>query len=396
MNQVINFVMATPHYYLSCRGFAFCPIPQIFSSAFNFKSPCLGHKIHRTPSCLSLFGAIDFFKISCWRNWSPQRQFQHLQNPLFHPNRFCGGSLEIVAKMNDLMTKSFLSYVELKKQAMKDLEAEPDIEMGQLEASDEQNLSRFFEEVAAIKADMEEITNFLIDIRTLNEEAKSTHSVKILRGFRDRISSDMVAVRRKAKLIKTKLESLDQSNTANRILSDAYKDGSPVDRTRFSVTNGLRVKLRGMMNDFQSLREQILKEHKEELKRGHYNATGVEPSEEAIEKMISGGNLIQSFEGKLPELAMENQERNEAVKELQKSLKELHQLFLDMAVMVETQGEKINDIEENVARAGDYVNGGTKKLQSAKQMKRKSKWVSWIGIVLLIFVLICLIPILAK
>jgi syntaxin 1B/2/3 len=48
--------------------------------------------------------------------------------------------LQILAKMNDLMTKSFLSYVDLKKQAQKDIEAN-------LEDSDEPNLSQFFQEV---------------------------------------------------------------------------------------------------------------------------------------------------------------------------------------------------------------------------------------------------------
>ena len=40
------------------------------------------------------------------------------------------------------MTKSFLSYVDLKKQAMKDLESEPDLEMGKLDPADEQNLNQ--------------------------------------------------------------------------------------------------------------------------------------------------------------------------------------------------------------------------------------------------------------
>ncbi|CBI37660.3 unnamed protein product, partial [Vitis vinifera] len=120
--------------------------------------------------------------------------------------------------MNDLMTKSFLSYVELKKQAMKDLESEPDIEMGKLDPTDEQNLTNFFEEVGAIKTDMEEIVNLLLDLQDLNEESKSTHSAKVLRGLRDRINSDMVTILRKAKNIKARLGSLDQSNIDNRIL----------------------------------------------------------------------------------------------------------------------------------------------------------------------------------
>ncbi|KAG8368225.1 hypothetical protein BUALT_Bualt15G0023000 [Buddleja alternifolia] len=295
--------------------------------------------------------------------------------------------------MNDLMTKSFLSYVDLKKQAMKDLESGPDIEMGQLDPADEKNLSRFFEEVGAIKADMEEITNLLLDLQDLNTETVSTQSSKILRGLRDRINSDIVTVLRKAKIIKTRLEMLDKSNIANRSVSADYREGSPIDRTRISVTNGLRVKLKEIMNDFQFLREKIVAEHKEGLKRRYYSATGEQASDEMIEKMITGGGPVSVFEGK-GELVVENQERNEAVKEIQRSLVELHQVFLDMAVMVETQGEQMNNIEQNVVNAGSYIKGGTKELDRAKQLKQRRTWACWIGAVVLVFLLICLIAIL--
>ncbi|KAK6938125.1 Target SNARE coiled-coil homology domain [Dillenia turbinata] len=285
------------------------------------------------------------------------------------------------------MTKSFLSYVDLKKQAMKDLE-EPDIEMGQLNHQEEQNLSLFFEEVSGIKSDMEEITNLLLDLQDLNEQSKSTLSAKVLRGLKDRINSDMVNILRKAKMIKAKLESLDRSNKANRSISNAYKEGSPIDRTRMSVTNGLRVKLRDMMNDFQSLREQMGKDHKEAMKRRYYNATGEEPSEEMVEKMIYGQVEIEG-EG---DFVKETKERNEAVKDIQKSLTELHQVFLDMAVMVETQGEKMETIEQNMNSAGAYVSDGTKELVKAKKLKdQRRKWACLIGGLLLVLLLICLI-----
>lgn len=306
-------------------------------------------------------------------------------------DKFPGGYSQTSVKMNDLMTKSFLSYVELKKQAMKDLESEPDIEMGKLDPTDEQNLTNFFEEVGAIKTDMEEIVNLLLDLQDLNEESKSTHSAKVLRGLRDRINSDMVTILRKAKNIKARLGSLDQSNIDNRSISAAYKEGSPIDRTRMSVTNGLRIKLRDMMNDFQSLRDQIVKDHKECLKRRYFNATGEEPSEEVVEKMILGGGQVNVFDGKA-DLVMENQERHEALKEIQRSLTELHQVFLDMAVLVERQGEEVNDIEQNVAQAGDYISEGTKKLDSAKQLKKRSmKWTYCLGALIFVLILICLI-----
>lgn len=303
------------------------------------------------------------------------------------------GILVSLKKMNDLMTKSFLSYVDLKKQAMIDSESGPDIEMGQLDPADERNLTQFFDEVGAIKADMDEITHLLGDLQDLNDETKSAHSPNVLRGLRDRINSDMVAVLRKAKVIKGKLELLDQSNVANRYESDAYKKGSPIDRTRISVTNGLRIKLRDMMNDFQSLREKIIADHKEGLKKRYYSATGEQPSEEVMEKMISGNLQVSVFEGKT-EMMMENQERHEAVKELQKSLTELHQVFLDMAVMIETQGEQMNDIEHNMVNARSYVTDAMKELERSKKMKRRNSCACWIGIVVIVMILICVIAIL--
>lgn len=287
--------------------------------------------------------------------------------------------------MNDLMTRSFLSYVELKKQAQKDLQVELDIESGQ------PKLSQFFHEVNGIKTEMEDITNLLFDLQNLNEESKSTHSAKVLRGLRDRMESDIVAVLRKAMIVKARLESLDRSNISNRRVSELYKEGSPIDRTRISVTNGSKVKLREIMNEFHILRQKILSDYKNDLKRRYYTATGEEPSEEEIENMISGGGGVQMFEGK-GVMDLKNKERHEVVMDIQRSLKRLHQMFLDMVVLIETQGEKMDDIEENVTNAGNFLSGGTNSLYHANQMKKKRKtWFLWVFAVMLIIIFVCII-----
>ncbi|KAK6120926.1 hypothetical protein DH2020_045327 [Rehmannia glutinosa] len=231
------------------------------------------------------------------------------------------------------------------------------------------NLSKFFEDVGVIKADMEEITYLLIDLQDLNEETKSAQSSKILRGLRDRINSDMVMVLRKAKIIKTRLESLDKSNIDNR---------SHIYRTRISVTNGLRIKLKDMMNDFQCLREKIVSDHKEGLKKRYESIHGERPSDEMIEKWYRKVGLFL----RKGELVEENiQQRHEAVKEIQRSLVELHKVFLDMAVMVEVQGEQMNNIEMNVVNGGGYIKDATKELDRANSMKKRRTWACWIGVV---------------
>ncbi|OIT36203.1 PREDICTED: syntaxin-112-like [Nicotiana attenuata] len=297
--------------------------------------------------------------------------------------------------MNDLMTKSFLSYVELKKQAQLDLETERDLEMGQLSRTDEDNLSNFFHEIETVKVNIQEITNLLIDLQNLNAETKTTHGPKVLRGLRDRMDSDMVSVLRKAKIVKAKLESLDKSNVTNRKLSMAYAEGTVVDRTRVNMTNGLRVKLRDIMNEFQALRQKIISDYKDCLRRRYYNETGQEPTEEVIEKMVLGGSgKVEIFEGKT-EMNVEEKDRHEAVMDIQKSLEKLHQVFLDMAVLVETQGEQIDDIERNMATAGSFISGGTNSLFYAKQhQKKRVTWVCWVLAVVFLILMVCFIAML--
>ncbi|XP_057793188.1 syntaxin-related protein KNOLLE-like [Salvia miltiorrhiza] len=87
--------------------------------------------------------------------------------------------------------------------------------------------------------------------------------------------------------------------------------------------------------------------------------------------------------GKVVETVAEIQDRHDAAKEIERSLLELHQIFLDMAVMVEAQGEQMDDIEHHVVNATQYVGDGTKSLKVAKDHQRSSRRCLCIGIILL-------------
>ncbi|OIT37969.1 PREDICTED: syntaxin-related protein KNOLLE [Nicotiana attenuata] len=304
--------------------------------------------------------------------------------------------------MNDLMTKSFTSYVDLKKAAMKDVEAGPDLEMGMTQM--DQNLTAFLEEAEKVKLEMNSIKDILRRLQDTNEESKSLHKPEALKSMRNRINADILAVLKKARAIRSQLEEMDRSNAINRRLSGC-KEGTPVDRTRSAVTNGLRKKLKELMMDFQGLRQRMMTEYKETVGRRYFTVTGEHPDEEVIEKIISSGNgqggeeflsraIQEHGRGKVLETVVEIQDRYDAAKEIEKSLLELHQIFLDMAVMVEAQGEKMDDIEHHVMNAAQYVNDGTKNLKTAKDYQKSSrKWMCVAIIILLILILVVIIPI---
>ncbi|KAI5566854.1 hypothetical protein POPTR_013G053200v4 [Populus trichocarpa] len=306
--------------------------------------------------------------------------------------------------MNDLMTKSFMSYVDLKKEAMKDLEAGPDpvVEMANASNTMESNLGMFLEEAENVKKEMGSIREILDQLQEANEESKTLHKPEALKSLRNKINTDIVTVQKKARSIKSQLEEMDRANAANRRLS-GYKEGTPIYRTRIAVTNGLRKKLKELMMDFQGLRQKMMTEYKDTVGRRYFTVTGEYPDEEVIDKIISDGSGGEEFlkraiqehgKGKVLETVVEIQDRHDAAKEIEKSLLELHQVFLDMAVMVEAQGEQMDDIEHHVLNASHYVKDGTKELKGAKGYQKSSRKWMCIGIILLlIIILVIVIPI---
>lgn len=303
--------------------------------------------------------------------------------------------------MNDLMTKSFTSYVDLKKEAMKDLEAGPDYDVQMTTTQIDPNLSMFLEEAEKVKQEMGLIREILGKLHEANEEGKSLHKPEALKSLRVRINADIIGVMKKARAIKSKLEEMDRTNAANLRLS-GYKEGTSVYRTRAAVTNGLRKKLKELMMDFQGLRQRMMTEYKETVGRRYFTVTGEYPEEEVIEKIISNdggeeflGRAIQEHgRGKVLETVVEIQDRHDAAKEIERSLLELHQVFLDMAIMVEAQGEQMDDIEHHVMNAAQYVKDGTKNLKSAKDHQRSSRKCMCVGLILLlILILVIVIPI---
>ncbi|XP_047312383.1 syntaxin-121-like [Impatiens glandulifera] len=257
------------------------------------------------------------------------------------------------------------------------------------------NLDKFFEDVEAVKDDLQELENLHASLQNSHEQSKTLHNAKAVKDLRSRMDADVGSALKKAKLIKVRLEALDRANAANRSLPGCGP-GSSSDRTRTSVVNGLRKKLQDSMNSFNSLRQLIANEYRETVQRRYYTVTGENADEATVEKLIATGQsetflqkaIQEQGRGRIMDTIAELQERHEGTKELERNLKELHQVFQDMAVLVQHQGEQIDDIESQVNRASSFVRGGTEQLQVArKHQKNTRKWTCYAIIILLVIIL---------
>lgn len=305
--------------------------------------------------------------------------------------------------MNNLLNNTVgkaRNYVDLKKDSRRG-----DIELGEVPMADsggDVDLTQFFEEVGVIKSDMDKIKQLLEKVKVANDESRTVHRAQAMKALRSRMDADILQVTKIARAIKVKLELLDRANAESRRVRGC-EEGSPTDRTRTSITSTLRKKLKDLMGEFQILRQRMMEEYKETVERRYFTVTGQQADDETIENIIETGNsetflqkaIQEQGRGQVLETIKEIQERHDAVKDIEKNLIELNQIFMDMATLVEAQGEQLNDIEQHVNRATSFVAAGTQQLKVAKDHQRSTRKCVCIAIALVIvLILIILLPIL--
>lgn len=151
------------------------------------------------------------------------------------------------------------------------------------------NLDKFFEDVESVKEELRELEAIQQRLHASHEKSKTLHEVNAVKDLRCRMDGDVTVALKKAKVIKVRLEALDRSNAANRGV-EGCGPGSSSDRTRTSVVNGLRKKLKDTMESFNKLREQISSEYRDTVQRRYFTVTGENPDEPTLDRLISTGS----------------------------------------------------------------------------------------------------------
>ncbi|KAL5198886.1 hypothetical protein ABZP36_002398 [Zizania latifolia] len=282
-----------------------------------------------------------------------------------------------LAAMNNLLTDSF----ELPR---RDSSRDGDIEMGMHRADASDNLKDFLKKVDTIEGLIVKLTNLLHKLQTANEESKAVtkasamkgmhlfgladitlsklflHTLYLLlmqqiiffTGIKQKMEKDIDEVGKIARMAKTKVDELEKDNLSSRQKPGCGK-GSAVDRSREQTTGAVKKKLKERMDDFQVLRVAIHQEYRDVVERRVFTVTGKRPDEEMVDNLIETGRSEQIFQeaiqqqgrGQILDTVAEIQERHDAVRDLERKLLELQQIFMDMAVLVEAQGDMINNIE---------------------------------------------------
>lgn len=168
-------------------------------------------------------------------------------------------------------------------------------------------------------------------------------------------------------------------------------------RLRTNMHGTLTTKFVELMQHYNDIQTDYDNKYRDRLKR-EYKIVKPDMPEEEIEEAIQTGES-SAFQGEMADRkAAEDalayiQNRHQDLVRLQASIKELHGLFVDMALLVAKQGELIDQIEYNVTTAQSHMQKATAQLKTANVYAKKSrKKMYWILGIVLVLIAVVLIP----
>uniref|UniRef100_A0A671G2F2 t-SNARE coiled-coil homology domain-containing protein n=1 Tax=Rhinolophus ferrumequinum TaxID=59479 RepID=A0A671G2F2_RHIFE len=188
-----------------------------------------------------------------------------------------------------------------------------------------------------------------------------------LQNLRDEIKQLGREIRGQLKAIEPQKEEADENyNSVNTRMR----------KTQHGVLSQQFVELINKCNSMQSeYREKNVERIRRQLKIT--NAGMV--SDEELEQMLDSGQSEVFVSNILKDTQVTRQALNEIsarhseIQQLERSIRELHEIFTFLATEVEMQGEMINRIEKNILSSADYVERGQEHVKMALENQKKAR-----------------------
>mmetsp|Transcript_5878 Transcript_5878/g.9552 ORF Transcript_5878/g.9552 Transcript_5878/m.9552 type:complete len:310 (+) Transcript_5878:43-972(+) len=233
-------------------------------------------------------------------------------------------------------------------------------------------MSKFFKDVATVKARMLAIKSNL----KLIEDMQSQVLTAVSRDQKQQVSQDLDRVTDETNAYAQQVKLILKTMDRNEKELDGKRNGSATvseSRIRSNMQGTLTRKFMDLMTEFQTLQTKYKTRIKETIER-QCKIVNPEASQEDIDKALErpdnqvfATTILKTGPIQAKNALLDIQERHKDFTKLEQSLKELHQLFLDMSILVESQGELLDQIEVNVNNAVGNSSVAVKELHTARK-----------------------------
>jgi len=253
-------------------------------------------------------------------------------------------------------------------------------------------LKDFFVDVKAIKAGMTEIRK---SIKAIEESyGQSLVAVGVDQGMKssEELEKLIDGTNLAATDVRNRLKEMDKEN---KKLQSTDK-GTAQFRIRVNMHGTLTRKFLDLMAEYQEVQTKYKNKFRERVER-QFRIVKPEATQDEIDEALETGNtqifaqeILSQRHTQAKDALNYIENRHKDIIRLEQSIKELHQLFLDMAILVESQGELIDQIEYNVNQSVAYTKEAVKQLRGANKLQKKSRKKMCCLVVILLIVIILL------
>ncbi|XP_029431156.1 syntaxin-3 isoform X2 [Rhinatrema bivittatum] len=250
-------------------------------------------------------------------------------------------------------------------------------------------MDEFFIQIEDIRKNIDKISGNV-------EGAKKLYSVILSAPIPEQKTKDdleklTVDIKKVANSVRNRLKSMEQS-----IEQDGTQSTADL-RIRKSQYAVLSRKFVDVMTKYNEAQVDFRERSKGRIQR-QLEITGKSTTDEELEEMLESGNpaIFTSgiIDSQISKQALnEIESRHKDIVRLESSIKELHDMFLDIAMLVENQGEITNNIEISVMKAVDHVEKAREETTKAVkyQSRARKKMIILIVIVVIILAVVALI-----
>ncbi|XP_014877796.1 syntaxin-3-like [Poecilia latipinna] len=243
----------------------------------------------------------------------------------------------------------------------------------QVPVENEAFMDDFFAQIEDIRTSIDKVDESVTEIKKLYSSILSAPTPD--QKTQDDVETLTNEIKKSANNARNKLKSIErqlESNTDERASADL--------RIRKSQHAILAKKFVEVMTKYNEAQVDFRDKSKGRIAR-QLEITGKKTTDEELEEMLEGGNSAVFSAGitesKINQQALnEIEARHKDIMRLESSIKELHDMFVDIAMLVENQGGMIDRIESNMDQSVGFVEravADTKKAAKYQQEARRKQ-----------------------
>lgn len=228
----------------------------------------------------------------------------------------------------------------------------------------------FFNQVEEIQSDIDKIEAKVEDVKLKHSTILS--SAQTDDKLNEQLEELMAEIKRTANRVRSRLKAIQQQIEQEESTQNQSADFR-IKKTQHSTLSRTFIKVMNEYNQEQNLYRDRCKQRIER----QLGIIGKAATDNEIEEMIEqskDGNL-QMFTGinMDAQQTREIEARHNDILQLEKSIKELHDLFMDMCQLVQEQGDMVDRIENNVFQTQDFVEKAVEQTKKAVEYQTKSR-----------------------